>query len=502
MNDKLLTKLSQNLLEILDDDEYYDITIEVGNDPYIKIFHAHMVILYYRSPYLRRILSTNKKKNDGTLEHIKLPNILPETFQIILRYIYGGKISLKEYDTSDIIKMLVAASELNLQDLITYLQFFLIENKTNWLELNFNLIYQTSFENNSFLELQQYCTDLISKEPDKILKSLNFSSIPEKLLISLIQGDNFQINEIQVWEHVLKWGLAQNPGLPSDPIDFSKEDFNALKNSLHQCIPFIRFHNLASEEFSDKVLPYKKILPKELYKDLLKYFLNPNNQSIKKSKRRSQKESLEKNNLEDSLETCFGKIELSSNDSKESISSKIEKKKESYKEEKVENTEISQAAFAQSFGQPSFGQSFQAQPAFGQEGFEQQRAQSSSLGQSGFGQPAFGQAGIGQPTFGQSGFGQPAFGQIDMGQPTFGQSGFGQPTFEQSGFGKPVFGQVGLGSPSPLKITALKIPSGGGFARFASGDNGGNSNGFGSTSIASTSVFTTSSDPKWSQFRK
>ena len=46
-----------------------------------------MVILNYRSPYLRRILSTNKKKNDGTLLHIKLPNILPETFQVILRFV-------------------------------------------------------------------------------------------------------------------------------------------------------------------------------------------------------------------------------------------------------------------------------------------------------------------------------------------------------------------------------------------------------------------------------
>ena len=84
-DNKFLPKLSQNLLEILDDNEYYDITIEVGNDPYVKIFRAHMVILNYRSPYLRRILSTNKKTNDGSLAHIKLPNILPETFQILLR---------------------------------------------------------------------------------------------------------------------------------------------------------------------------------------------------------------------------------------------------------------------------------------------------------------------------------------------------------------------------------------------------------------------------------
>ena len=84
-DNKFLPKLSQNLLEILNDEEYYDITIEVGDDPNVKIFRAHMVILNYRSPYLRRILSTNKRKNDGILTHIKLPNILPEVFQIILR---------------------------------------------------------------------------------------------------------------------------------------------------------------------------------------------------------------------------------------------------------------------------------------------------------------------------------------------------------------------------------------------------------------------------------
>ena len=84
-DNKFLSKLSQNLLEILNEEEYYDITIEVGNDPHVKIFRSHMVILYYRSSYLRRILSTIKKKNDGTLAHIKLPNIVPEIFQIILR---------------------------------------------------------------------------------------------------------------------------------------------------------------------------------------------------------------------------------------------------------------------------------------------------------------------------------------------------------------------------------------------------------------------------------
>jgi hypothetical protein len=84
-NFKFLPKLSQNFLEILNDDEYYDVNIEVGKDPHVRIFHAHTVILIYRSPFLRGKLSANKKNNDGTLLNIELPNILPEIFEIILR---------------------------------------------------------------------------------------------------------------------------------------------------------------------------------------------------------------------------------------------------------------------------------------------------------------------------------------------------------------------------------------------------------------------------------
>ncbi|GBB90996.1 hypothetical protein RclHR1_18090002 [Rhizophagus clarus] len=254
-----LPKLSQNLLEILKDNEYYDITIEV----------------------VRRILSTNKKRIDGILTHIKLPNISPEIFQIILRYIYGGRLSLNEYDTLSIIKILIVANELGLQELITYLQSFLIKNKENWVNQNFNLIYQTSFNNDSFLKLQNICIELMSKEPEKIFNSIDFDSISEKCLITLIKQDDIQLDDIQIWERVVKWGIAQNPELPSDPLNYSKYDFNILKNTLQQFIPFIKFYNLSSEEFLNNVYPYKKIIPKELREDLIKYFLNPNNQSIK-----------------------------------------------------------------------------------------------------------------------------------------------------------------------------------------------------------------------------
>ncbi|GET60381.1 BTB/POZ protein [Rhizophagus irregularis DAOM 181602=DAOM 197198] len=142
-DNKFLPKLSQNLLEILGDEEFYDVTIE---------------------------------KNDGTigtLTHIKLSNISPEIFQIILKYIYGGKLSLEEFDASYIVKILVAASELSLQELIPHTQSFLINNQADWIEQNFIQIYQTSFESDSFLELQKP----VELKPIKTISSESVNSI-------------------------------------------------------------------------------------------------------------------------------------------------------------------------------------------------------------------------------------------------------------------------------------------------------------------------------------
>ena len=151
---------------------------------------------------------------------------------------------MEEHETANIIKILIAARELSLQELIHRIQSFLINNKVNWMEQNFNLVYQTSFENDSFLLLQEFCKEFIIKKPEKIFKSPEFNSISEKLLISIIQVDNFQMNGVQIWEHILKWGIAQNSKLTSslrninDPTSFTKDDFNILKNILRQCISF------------------------------------------------------------------------------------------------------------------------------------------------------------------------------------------------------------------------------------------------------------------------
>jgi hypothetical protein len=172
----------------------------------------------------------------------------------------------------------LAADELLLQELVDYLQKYLIENNYEWMEQHFELIHRTSFQSNSLLELQQFCTNFMANSPEKIFKSLDFTSLPEKSLVQLIKRDDLQMKEIEVWEHILKWGLAQNLTLLPDPNTWSDDDFKTMENTLQHCLSLIRLFSLSSKDFLEKVRPYKKLLKRQLYEDLLKSHLDPNSE--------------------------------------------------------------------------------------------------------------------------------------------------------------------------------------------------------------------------------
>ena len=86
------------------------------------------------------------------------------------------------------------------------------------------------------------------------------------------------MKEIEVWEYVIKWGLAQNPTLTRDPNTWSDDDFKTMGNTLQNCLPLIRFFSLSSKEFLQKVRPYKKLLKRQLYEDLLNSHLDPDSE--------------------------------------------------------------------------------------------------------------------------------------------------------------------------------------------------------------------------------
>ncbi|RIB25453.1 hypothetical protein C2G38_2031047 [Gigaspora rosea] len=259
MEAKHFEKLSADYLELLNDKDDFNVIINVGELSNTKIFQAHSNVLRYRSLYFRDKLA-NISKDANNIKTINLKHVSIQQFECIIKYIYGGVILLENQDTSFIFELMLIASEFLLEELAQHIEIHLIEAKANWLRLHFTRIYQKSFQNNQFQNLQKWCNDFLVRYPSKIFDSEEFTSLQENALVSLIKRDDLQMKEIKIWNYVIKWGIAQNSNLPlSGPDNWTNENFLALKNKLHSCLPHIRYFQISGDDIVDNVQPYHQI---------------------------------------------------------------------------------------------------------------------------------------------------------------------------------------------------------------------------------------------------
>ncbi|CAG8666002.1 124_t:CDS:1, partial [Paraglomus brasilianum] len=60
-----------------------------------------------------------------------------------------------------------------------------------------------------------------------------------------------------------------------DISSWTKDDFVNLEKTLHQCLCHIRYHNFEPKEFCESVMPYKKLIPKDIKDDVIQYYMVP-----------------------------------------------------------------------------------------------------------------------------------------------------------------------------------------------------------------------------------
>ncbi|RHZ89538.1 hypothetical protein Glove_13g212 [Diversispora epigaea] len=270
---KFFDKLSQNFIELLNDKDDYNVIIEIENKE--KLFTAHSNILKYRSPYFRKELE-NIQQNENNVKTIVIrSSVSAQIFDVILKYIYGGIVHLENVETRFIFDLMLATNKFELDELTNKLETHLIDAKASWLKTYFSLIYRTTFNENNFKNLENYCNDIIVKHPSLIFDNSDFYSLPESALVSLLKRDDLQMEEVKIWDYVIKWGISQNPTLPTNLEEWSKENFLMLKTTLLQCLPLIRYFHISNTELFDKIIPYKKILDKQLCKDIIQHLAAP-----------------------------------------------------------------------------------------------------------------------------------------------------------------------------------------------------------------------------------
>ncbi|RHZ87179.1 hypothetical protein Glove_40g86 [Diversispora epigaea] len=86
--------------------------------------------------------------------------------------------------------------------------------------------------------------------PNLIFGSEDFVSLPESALVSILKRDNLKVDESNIWDYIIKWGIAQIPDLPIELKKWSDDNFLTLKITLQQCLPHIRYFHISNALFS------------------------------------------------------------------------------------------------------------------------------------------------------------------------------------------------------------------------------------------------------------
>ncbi|KAG9295685.1 hypothetical protein G9A89_003003 [Geosiphon pyriformis] len=269
--------LSHDLGRLLNSQDFSDVRILVGKAPNARTFHAHSQILAARSLYFAGALSNDSIKRENNHIILANPNISPRIFEMILRYIYNGEISLEQHGILTILELLVAADELILKNLISYLEDYLIENHAQELKENFVSVLETSFSHDSFKKLQEFCAQIAATNPTLIFLSQDFTSLNKSFLSWILSRDDLKMEESEIWEKIVEWGVAKlgNKIKPEEILKWTDENFEMFKESIKEILPLIRFFHITSVDFYHKVKPFGRILPGNLYEDLLQHYLVP-----------------------------------------------------------------------------------------------------------------------------------------------------------------------------------------------------------------------------------
>ncbi|CAG8749541.1 6351_t:CDS:2, partial [Cetraspora pellucida] len=214
-------------------------------------------------------------RNDGVIV-FKKPNIVPAVFLLILQYIYTGVLDLTDQSSFNILALLVASDELILNKLVDYVQNHLINKESSWLQKHSVVALHTVFKLQSCKILQDHIIQTICADPKSFFELKEFSTLDKDIFLKLVMSNDLDFDEIDTWKYLVKWGTAQsapNGKSKMDITNWGDNDFASLKKSLDPFIPYIRFHEISRDDFYYHVRPYKKVIPENLYEDLVAYLM-------------------------------------------------------------------------------------------------------------------------------------------------------------------------------------------------------------------------------------
>ncbi|KAF0458740.1 btb/poz domain-containing protein 19-like [Gigaspora margarita] len=145
---------NQNFSNLLENPKDFDVKIKVGENPNIKEFKVHSIILSARSDYFKAALCSRwAKREDGFIVFDK-PNISPLVFEILINYIYTGTFS--NNNEVSLLDIFIAADEIGLVEISQQIKKPLKNEVLGY-------VWQ-----NKFLKAFEFCEEILENIPHSV----------------------------------------------------------------------------------------------------------------------------------------------------------------------------------------------------------------------------------------------------------------------------------------------------------------------------------------------
>eukprot|EP01080_Neovahlkampfia_damariscottae_P007523 gene7523-11847_t len=241
-----LSQICLDFGQLVNDEVTSDITLVVNDAPPI---YAHKIILKMRSPKMLKELSSTVTEYVMGEEHSY------QTVVEAVKWMYTGSLKLTDENWK---LLLPLADEFGLPKLkdLCFRQMMKKVNINSVLSLI--LLARSGTEKYYDDIFVKSCVSLLAKKPEECFKSKDFKKLDKQTMIFIVQNDELNIEEITLFDYIIKWGRSQ--------LDGGLDDLNTVLTE--DIMKYIRYPLIDSKDLFERCRP-TGVVPEEQWIEAL-----------------------------------------------------------------------------------------------------------------------------------------------------------------------------------------------------------------------------------------
>lgn len=250
---------SKNMCVMLDDDSLSDVKfVLIDKNGVEKQIAAHKVVLSSTSPVFRSMFCGALKETGD----VRITDVSAEGFSEFLQLFYKTKVNFSIENIGEVLRLI---DKYDVTDCLAAVELFLRHTLT---VANVCFLYElaTSFQLSE--EMTKEFKAMVAKQSKAALGSSSFASIGEVTLAKILQFNELNCSEVDVFNAAVAWATRAlvDKGLTAT--------VDNIKGQLKSVMKYIRFPAMSASEFAQILDKYPNILEWNVFSDILCYIID------------------------------------------------------------------------------------------------------------------------------------------------------------------------------------------------------------------------------------